>query len=244
MKNKMLFLFLMLFSLAVVAKGYLSTTDGGVVLQLQSEQWVTTNTAEVIIGIDATLDKLGLLQARDSVLKNLSTLAKVDWHLTEFSQFPNESGLEQLHIAATARIPEAMLTSLRDQAKAISKPGLAFHVSAINFTPSLAEIENTKASLRSELYAAAQDEAARLNKVYHDQKYVVHSINFAEVQPPMPPMAMNSLVALGDSSSKTKSAATVLAVSAKIQMTATVELTPNPTPEVANDLTKPNLNRN
>lgn len=229
MKNKLLFGFLMLFSLWSFAN---NDTRNSVVLQLQNEQWVTTNTAEVVIGIDATLDKLGLLQARDSVLKNLNLLAKTDWHLTEFDQIQNESGLEQLHIVATARVGEALLSGLRDQAKAMSKPGLAFHVLAINFTPSLAEIEAAKANLRSDLYSAAQDELTRLNKVYHDQKYIIHSINFTEGQPPLPTMmAMNSLVAVGDGGGKTKSAAAVLAVSTKIQMNATIELATNSTPE-------------
>lgn len=236
MRIKILFLFLMLFSLLSFAK---DDTSNSVVLQLQSEQWVTTNTAEVIIGIDATLDKLGLLQVRDNVLKNLTALAKADWHLTDFNQMQNESGLEQLHIVANARVPEALLSGLRDQAKVMSKPGLAFHVLAINFTPSLGEIESAKANLRSDLYTAAQDEVVRLNKVYHDQKYVIHSINFSDAQPPMPMMAMNSLVGMGDGASKIKSAATILAVSTKIQMMATIELATSSTPEIANNLAKP-----
>jgi len=236
MKNKLLFLVLMLCSLLSFAK---DDTGSSVVLQLQNEQWVTTNTAEVIIGIDATLDKLGLLQARDNVLKNLTTLAKADWHLTEFNQMQNESGLEQLHIVATARVAETLLAGLRDQAKVMSKPGLAFHVLAINFTPSLSEIESAKANLRSDLYAATEDEVVRLNKVYRDQKYVIHSINFSDAQPPMPMMAMNSLAVMGDGAGKTKSVATVLAVSTKIQMMATVELATISTPEIANNLTKP-----
>lgn len=233
MKNKMLFLVLMLFSLVAFAK---DDAGSSVVLQLQNEQWVTTNTAEVIIGIDATLDKLGLLQARDNVLKNLTLLAKADWHLTEFNQIQNESGLEQLHIVANARVSEALLAGLRDQAKVMSKPGLAFHVLAINFTPSLGEIESAKANLRSDLYAAVQDEVVRLNKVYHDQKYIIHSINFSDAQPPMPMMAMNSLAVMGDAADKTKSAATILAVSTKIQMSATVELATNSAPENSSNI--------
>lgn len=238
MKSKLLFLILIFFSLVSIAQTD-ATTNASIILQLQNEQWVTTNTAEVVIGIDATLDKLGLLQARDDILKKLATLAKADWHLTDFNQMQNESGLEQLHVAATARVPEALLTNLRDQAKTLSKPGLTFHVLAINFSPSLAEMENAKAILRSELYTIAQDEVIRLNKVSHDQKYIIHSINFAEAQP-LPPVPMNSYIALaGDSNVKTKSAATVLAVSTKIQMTATVELTNSSVPMMVNSSTKP-----
>lgn len=238
MKSKVLFLILLLFSLVGIAKDD-ATINASVILQLQNEQWVTTNTAEVVIGIDATLDKLGLLQARDDILKNLTTLAKTDWHLTDFNQMQNESGLEQLHVAATARVPEALLTNLRDQAKTMSKPGLTLHVLAINFSPSLAEMESAKAALRSELYTLAQDEVTRLNQVSHDQKYVIHSINFAEAQP-LPPAPMNSYIALaGDGGVKAKSAATILAVSAKIQMTATVELTTTSIPAVVSSPAKP-----
>jgi len=227
MKKFFLCMVLGLFPLVIFAKDINLADNSTVTLQLQDEQWVTTNTAEVIVGIDATLDKLGLLQAREEVLKNLTQLAKTDWHLTEFSQMPNESGLEQLHISAQARIPEASLAGLRDQAKALSKPGLTFRILAINFVPSLTEIENAKALLRTAFYIAAQDEVARLNKAYPKQTYTIHSINFNDGPPPVP---MNAYVALaGDGMSKPKSAATVLAVSTKIQMTANVELTANNT---------------
>jgi len=223
MKNKLLFLVLILFSLVGMAKNCDSDNASVVNLQLQDEQWVTTTTAEVVIGIDATLDKSGLFQARENILKNLNQLVKTDWHLTEFSQTANESGLEQLHITATARIAEVGLNGLRDQAKILSKPGLAFSVVAINFVPSLTELETAKATLRSELYSAVQDEVVRLNKIAHDRNYTIRSITFSEGVPP-PPVPVNAYMAMGDGAIKSKNMAAVVAVSSKIQMTAVVEL--------------------
>lgn len=206
--------------------------QGNVELQLQAEQWVSTNTALVSVSADATLDKTNTLtQTREQLLKKFAELAdNTTWNITTFTTSQSESGLEQMHVDAQARLQESKLTNLREKLKNLSKPGLTLRIGSIDFSPSLAEFETAKANLRSMIYSDAKNEAARLNKVYPDQNYKLYSIVFQPSSMPQP-TALNAMAAprMGDNMGYKAAAAgagstAVLAVNTKIEMDATVQL--------------------
>lgn len=148
------------------------------------EKWATTNTTKVTISMDAALDKIGLADINSHVLENLNKLAaKADWHITQFNRNQDKSGLEGLHVEAEARLTQDVLPGLRDKAKTISKAGETYIVSAIDFSPSTAEMEATHAAARAEIYESAKQEIARLNQAYPEQHYFLRSLDFA---PPSP----------------------------------------------------------
>ena len=65
-------------------------------------------------------------------------------------------------------------------------------ISNIQFQPTLAEIEKVRLTLRDELYQKINDEMARLNKVYPQQGYSVHRIDFRGLMSSNPePQQMN-----------------------------------------------------
>jgi hypothetical protein len=151
-----------------------------VMYQTSSEAWVSTQTAEVVISVNATLDENQLAQAHSNILEKLNNIAKADWHITQFNRSPNDSGLEQLQILAQSRLPETALSDLREIAKKVSKPGETFKVDSITFDPTLAETESVRKQLRDEIYQKVQAEITELNKFYPNQHYQVHTINFME----------------------------------------------------------------
>jgi len=225
--KKILFIVLTVICLDVTAfadQKFLDTHN--ITFQLQTEQWATTSAALVTVSVDATLDKLGLAEARQQLLAKLNELTnKVDWHITVFSRNQNDSGLEQLHVEAQARIPEYNLVNLRDKAKNISKPGLNFKIVNFDFTPSLAEMENIKSSLRSKLYQDAKDEIVRVNKVFPEQPYYLHTIDFQAMDPQPLPFANVALYSgSGGGAPGRVDKAPMLAVSSKLQMFANVNL--------------------
>lgn len=199
-----------------------------ITLQLQTESWSTTKTANVIAEIDATLDKGNVNQVRDEIMNKLSKLAAGDWHITSFTHTQNESGLEQIHALAELRLPQNALANMQPQAKTISRPGLNIKISNIDFTPSLDEIENTRNDLRSKIYALVNDEIARLSKIYPKQSYSIHAIDFNRDLNPVPMAATVNYMArsAGASVDRATKSMPMLAVSTKVQMTATVELIP------------------
>jgi len=141
-----------------------------------------------------------------------------------------------MHVEAQARLAEDKLSNLRTKAKDLSKPGLALRLVSVDFTPSVTDMEAAKAALRTVIYNAANAEIARINKAYPEQKYVLRSITFQQVNSSPAPMALagGSMMAAAAPRGKQKAAdssedaAALLAVSTKIQMEATVELAPAP----------------
>lgn len=231
MVKNILAFFVMIICISIPAFGSEMVEPNRVNFQLQSEQWVSTTTAEVTVVVDATLDKFGLSQARTQILAKLAALAKdADWHITVFDRMQNQSGLEQLRVEAQTRLPEKDLSNLRDKAKEISKPGLTFSIQNISFTPSLNEFEKARTDLRSLIYAEAQTEVARLNKAFPNQNYSVHAVNFQEgmvIQPVNSRMQFAAMAGGAPAPYANKTEMLPLTVSTKIQMVAVVELDSN-----------------
>lgn len=208
------------------------TTPSVVEFQLQKEQWVKTNTALVTISADVTLDKANsFIQTREQLLTKFATLAEnITWNITTFNTSQSDSGLEQMHVEAQARLAENTLGNLREKTKELSKPGLTLRLVSIDFSPSAEELETAKANLRSVIYTEAKQEITRINKIYPEQNYILHSITFQPTAPTPIPLALNvmaSRVADSTFGSANKNAPTdtaVLAVSTKMQLTATVDL--------------------
>jgi len=193
-----------------------------VIYQTTAEQWVTTQTANVIVNVNATLNEDQLAAAHADILAKLDKLADADWHVTQFNRNPNESGLEQLLVEAQARLPETALSDLREQAKKLSKPGETITIQSITFEPTLAEIEAVRSQLRSQIYTQVQTELAQLNKMYPTQHYVVHQLNFnATDVPPPQPMVRKAMMAMVESAGDN---AMPVTVQNKLVMTANVDL--------------------
>jgi hypothetical protein len=188
-----------------------------VTLQLSAEKWATTNTANVSVAVDAALDKLELTTANTEIMKKLQKIANTpDWHITQFVRNQDKTGLEQLHVEAEARLPQNSLAGLRDNAKSISKPGETYTIDNIDFTPSLAEIEQTSTDVRNQIYNNAKQEVARLNQQYPNAHYFLYTIEFSSPIPRPGPIVMNKMIAIS------ASAGNPMSVSARVMQTATV----------------------
>lgn len=200
-----------------------------ITLQLTAEQWVTTKSALVTVGVNASVsdNDLGKIQAQ--VIQKLHQLSSSDeWHVTSFMRSEDQSGLEKVQISAQARLPEAELTGLRQKAKSISKPGETYTLDNVDFSPSEGEVRAANTLLRTQIYQQATDEIARLNKLYPDQKYYVHAVNFLGQMMPMPRAANMMLMQNRAEVSKVAS----LAVGEKLTVVGTVQLASVPNADV------------
>ncbi len=192
-----------------------------IMFQVTAEQWVETKSAVVNVAIDATLGKEDLAKARSNILNKLNKISdKGDWHITRFNRSQDRSGLERLSVSAQARLPGSALATLRAQAKSVSRPGETYSINNINFTPSLAEYETIRGQVRQNLYKKINDELARVNKTYPNQKFKVHGINLIEGAEPFPRTAKDRPMALQAMAVE----AAPITVSNKVKMTATVIL--------------------
>lgn len=193
-------------------------------LQLNAEQWAATQTANVVVSVDASLDKLGLGEAQQTVLQKLNSIAKANWQITRFDRSQDQSGLETVHIEAQTRLATNALAGLRDAAKNVSKPGQTYRIQSIEFTPSLAEIEAVRLALRASIYSRAKSELAELNKMYPDQHYFLHGIDFnpPTVTPTPIPLQKNMFAVTRVVTAEP------LVINANVQMTANVVFASQP----------------
>ena len=191
MKSRILAL-LILFSLLFSANSWAGDDDKSPKLNkihvtLHGEKWVETTTAKVLVSVDAILDRSGLEQTHKTMQAKLLKIAPdVAWHITQFDRVKDSSGLEKVRVFAEARVPESALPGLRDRAEKVSRPGEKFEIINVLFIPSFADMEKTREKLRAELYEKANQELERINKVYSDQKYFVHSMQFGGIPMPQP----------------------------------------------------------
>ena len=206
-----------------------STTDplplNQIALQLTAEQWVVTKTANVVVGVDATFNGSQLAQARNDVLTKLGKfVTNSDWHITTFDRTQDESGLEKIHLEAQARIPDQSLGDLRNQAKSFTKPGETYTIMSIDYSPTVAESEAVKNDLRSKIYSQIKEELVRINGVFANQQYYVHSVDFGNLIPqPLPAMASGRMM-MAAAVQANAEAQPAVTVSNKITLQATVIL--------------------
>lgn len=199
-----------------------------VIFQVSAKQWVSTQSALLTVSINATLSNADLVKARAEIMANLTKIAKGEWQLTQFDRSQDSSGLQKLFVAAQARIPQASLTDIYQNAKDVSKPGASYEINGIEFKPSLEEIQQVKSQLRERLYQQVNDELGRLNKTYSSQSYSVNRISFFEGDQVLPlakayqPREMNAMVMTAAAAP-----APALTVSNELVMGAMVELASN-----------------
>ena len=99
--------------------------------QLSSKAWVSTKSTLVSVNINATLSGSDLVKARAEILDKLNKIAAGDWHITQFERTQDTSGLEKLFVEAQARITDADLTNVYQNAKTVSKPGATYTINAL-----------------------------------------------------------------------------------------------------------------
>jgi hypothetical protein len=164
---------------SVLADSHSDTNERDqVAFTVSAEEWVSTSSARLVVSVHATLDSKGLAGARNAIMDNLQKISAGEWHITSFNRNQDSSGLEQLTAQAEARIPEKELTNVRDAAKGVSKPGATYIIDNIDFTPTLAEYEQSRAKLRELLYNKVKAELGRLNSVYPEAHFTVQRIDF------------------------------------------------------------------
>ncbi len=169
-----------------------------VTMQFNAEQWVQTKGVVVSIGVNASVSDASLATLQNEILGKLNKISnKGEWHIISFNRSLDQSGLERVQMVAEARIPSGDLSGLRDSAKAISIPGETFTIDNVEFTPSEEELRNANTTLRNNIYDQVKAEMDNLNKLYPDQKFYIHNVNFLGEIAPLPQNAMAMVTVSG-----------------------------------------------
>lgn len=199
-----------------------------VILSLSAKKWVKTQSANLLVSINATLTDTNLVSMRSEIMTKLNTIAKGDWHITQFNRSQDSSGLEKLYVLAQARVNQSLLSDVNVKAKKVTRPGAKYQVVNIDFTPSLEEIEGAKKDVRSMIYQRVNQEIAALNTKWPTQKYTLSRLIFvkpAEMNRMMPRAQKRNQIEMMVSSAP----ASNIAVSNEVKEHAFVELASNRT---------------
>ncbi len=220
--------------LVCLIMGQLFADDGSgldtISFDMTARQWVNTETALVSVSINMTLNSTNVVKARQDIMDKLQKIAKGEWHITQFDRSVDSSGLEKISVNAQSRIMQADLTPIYQNAKSVSLPGASFSISAIEFKPSLVELQNAKAKLRETLYGLIKEELTRINKIYSPQNFTINDLSFSEGGPI--PVARNMQ---GDmmSNAMVLGGAAPLVVSNELTLQAQVKAASNRQPSIA-----------
>jgi hypothetical protein len=188
MKKLLLLVTGMLLFTSAWAETDLSTLLNKVTFPLKVQQWVTTKTAEVYVGVNASVTDAGIEKIQNQVLAQLQQLSNQgEWHIISYTRQQDKSGLESIQISAMARLPQPELVNLRGKAKSMSRPGNTYTIDDVRFTPSDDEITQANVMMRGMIYQQAKSEIDALNKMYPEQKYYLYHIDF-NAQPIVMPM--------------------------------------------------------
>ena len=135
-------------------------------------------TAKVTVSINASLDQKSLQDIQQVIDKNLKGLANVNWRMINFTRNQSESGLESVMAVAQARIPTGQITDIRGKAKDLSKPGIKYQISDIDYSPTEAELQQALVSLRGTVYQKVKTEIDLLDKTFGNEDYYIQNIRF------------------------------------------------------------------
>lgn len=182
-------LFLMLGGFVTTAQADDVKPDDMVIFTLSAEDWVTTQTARVTVGVEAAVTAASTGTARADMQKAVNDLAKGDWRLITFNRSQDQTGMERWSAQYEARLPEAQLGGLNESAKKASKPGMQVTVYNIDFSPTLDERQAVQNQLRARIYKMANEQLATLNTILGGRNYRIAMIDFSGYGAPQPMMA-------------------------------------------------------
>ncbi len=204
-----------------------------VVMNLQTEGWVTTEDARVGVQFTVVQQKETASEIRQEILDKLKKFSPdARWHVTSTNQSKDQTGLNRWYVAAEARLHEKYVAGLRDKAEEVSRPGFKATINYVNFAPSLETMQGLMGELRGKIYKMAAAEAKRLNTAFEGAKYRVRMVDFVGEGMPSPRLmarpAMQPKMAMAEMDARgvagQSSGGAQMPVSRKAMLTATVVL--------------------
>ena len=173
--------------------------DDTVSFELSAEDWVTTKTAHVTLGVEAAVKASDEGDLRADMLKAVNSAAKADWKETGFNRSQDQTGMERWSVMFDARLEEDELNGLADKLKKESKAGMQVSIANVDFSPTLEEMESARAALRAHILKEANEQLAALNTALPERGYRISEVTFSGGPVVMPRMMHKTMMALAAS---------------------------------------------
>ena len=133
-------------------------------LNLSVEDWISSDSAEVVVKINASTNGTESTNLRDEIFNGLNQLADdVDWRFVKVDRSISQSGLEDWVFFARARIADKGMSNINSRAKSLGRAGLKYKIASVNYVPTKEAYEELYSSLRQKVYGMINNEVKKLN---------------------------------------------------------------------------------
>ena len=168
---------------------------------LTAEQVVNNETVKIVANVVAmvlpALTEPKLKESLRELMRNFIPVA--DWQFAGMTRSSHASGLEQVTLSASARVPESENYALDRRREAASTDGLRINSTSTDTSPSKTQMDATYSSLRLELISMAQTEMTAINAALGGG-YRISKLNFdplSDMQPTKRNMMMSGATSYG-----------------------------------------------
>ena len=128
------------------------------------EDWLESDTAELTIDIDASVEGSDGFELRNDIKKSLNDLIDTDWRFVRVDRKTDRTGREVWRVSAQARVAESEINNLGGRTKKLGKVGLQYRVGRVDYSPTQEQVEDLNRALRSKVNELVQAELEALNK--------------------------------------------------------------------------------
>ena len=147
---------------------------------LSAEETVTNNTVKVIAHVVALKSTdLNEQMLKEAIREVVQQFIVADWSFSNMTRNNHPSGVEQVNLTATARVPEAENHALDQRRVTASRPGLTIHSHTIDISPTARQIDEAQSRLRLNILQKAQAECEAVSQTLGEQ-YRLGDVDFGE----------------------------------------------------------------
>src|ERR1044072_772384 len=147
----------------------MTTVQDSVQFNLQTEEVVVNNTVKVTAQVTAVLaGDLTENTLRDGINETMQRFIRADWQFANMIRSNQRSGVEQVDLIATARVPEAENYNLDRRREQASREGLRIHSVNTDTRPTVKQIEETQSKMRRSLLVKAGKERDAINQTLEE----------------------------------------------------------------------------
>ena len=142
------------------------------------EDWLDSDTAEVTIDINASVDNDDSTDLRSEIKESLKKLVDAEWRLVKISRHSDKVGREAWNLTAKARVKEEDTNKLSARTKKLGRVGLQYRVLSVDFTPTMTQVEELNRTMRSKINGLIANELERLNEELPGRDWRVSSVSY------------------------------------------------------------------
>jgi hypothetical protein len=173
--------------ISIACASILTTTYGDqpscqnqISLQLQEEGWVSSETAQVMVSIQAATSKNNVSVLIETITGKLKSLVKqsVSWRLVDLSTQKNSAGLFAVSAQLSARLSSDQLAQLQSTIDSLNKAGEQYKIEGVDYQPTLQEIAAENSRLRVLMYKDLLEQQKLINAAFPSANYQLQLLSF------------------------------------------------------------------